>query len=53
MTELSTIIFENNKTILELKHRIIKENTTKLKINIDHENLLIRENVLDKPGKVS
>jgi hypothetical protein len=52
MTELSTIIFENNRTVLDLKERIIKEKMTKLKINIDNENLLIRENVLDRPGKV-
>lgn len=52
MTELSQIIFENNKTIGDLKDHIIEQNMTKLKKSIDADDLLIRENVLDKPGKV-
>ena len=52
ITELSTLIFENSISILELKEYLSKEIKCKLNINSDPEYLLVRENIFDKPGKV-
>lgn len=52
MKELFSFVYENNKTIKDLREHIVKELTHKHNIICDKKYLLVRENIFDKPGKV-
>ena len=52
MTEISSFIFEQTKSIAEIKKHLTSELNKKLKRCLEPQNILVRENVYEKPGKV-